>query len=614
MLRVQAVLIAAAAVAWVLSSAAVIAILVPLSHADAASPAVWIEDGNVQVLQSSPVQSKNSVTLSAAKGEWTDFQVVVNGASGGLSNVNVSVSDLTSSSGGTIPGSVMTLYREQYVPVPLIDGISAGNYPAWLIPFNDPATGADLHGTLDAAPFSVASGQNQVVWVDLQVPSGTPEGTYTGTATVTSSQGSASVNVTLNVWNFSLPFPLTFKGEGSLWNGTSKESVIQLLKHNVGIRELPDLSWQDEMVTQYGLRTQNAGFWTGNSISNCLNGTAKMPSPPSAAAVANKRAKYRSDLLVYGYFADEVGRCLSLSGFSDWIKSYAKALQDGGVTPLLTISPDDRAWIPGPYIWAMSIDAFDGRFQSRVDKALQAGQQMWSYHFITQYSAKVPKFFGISEPPIHMRIQAGFMSQAIHATGLMFFTMDHWDGKSTSWTTLDNYYGGYGDGQVVADGSVVGVPFDVPGLGLKRFRDGSEDFEYVELLKKAGQESWAMEKVKSIVASATDWTKDMDALLAVRKELGDTLSSLNLPTLTHRGQSKGSPSVLVQSSPAGVRIRASKISAVQIFDLRGNRLPLDRMSRSADGNDVIVTGLPHGAFIVRVKAEDRLETVGLARF
>jgi hypothetical protein len=163
--------------------------------------------------------------------------------------------------------------------------------------------------------------------------------------------------------------------------------------------------------------------------------------------VQAKRAQYRSDLEVYGYFADEVGGCLKLTGFSDWVKSYAKALQDGGVTPLLTISPDDRAWIPGPYIWVMSIDCFDGRFQSRVDKALQAGQQMWSYHLYSPSSNTTsPKLFVISKPPIHMRIQSGFMSQAVHATGLMFWAMDSWDSESTCWTKLRSAYGGVGDG------------------------------------------------------------------------------------------------------------------------------------------------------------------------
>jgi hypothetical protein len=167
---------------------------------------------------------------------------------------------------------------------------------------------------------------------------------------------------------------------------------------------------------------------------------------------------------------------------------------------------------------------------------------------------------------------------------------------------------------VVASGSVVGVPFDVPGLGLKRFRDGSEDFEYVELLKKAGQGSWAMERVNSIVTSATDWTKDMDSLIAVRKELGDKLSSLNVPTLTHRNRIEGSPSRLIRSSPAGVRIRASKISAVQIFDLQGNRIPLDRISPSFSGEDVIVNGLPRGAFIVRINAGATAMTEGLIQY
>ena len=47
--------------------------------------------------------------------------------------------------------------------------------PGWyadaLIPFTDPATGkAPVGAALTAVPFDVKSGNNQPVWVDLQVP------------------------------------------------------------------------------------------------------------------------------------------------------------------------------------------------------------------------------------------------------------------------------------------------------------------------------------------------------------------------------------------------------------------------------------------------------------
>jgi hypothetical protein len=65
----------------------------------------------------------------------------------------------------------------------------------------DPYTGKNL-----GQPFTVASGTNQPVWVDIHVPSGTTAGTYTGTITVTAGNGDAtSVPLSVTVWDIDLP-------------------------------------------------------------------------------------------------------------------------------------------------------------------------------------------------------------------------------------------------------------------------------------------------------------------------------------------------------------------------------------------------------------------------
>jgi len=175
----------------------------------------------------------SSISLSGARGETLDTQIIVTAPAGGLTNVNLSPSALTGPGGATIAASNVVLYREYYVTVSgtVPQGgfpsggtnppLGSGTYAEPLIPFNDPATGLALCGTaatLKACNATISAGQNQPYWIDISVPRGpsnSPPGTYTGTITITAAQGNATIPVTLTVWNFELPAQ---PSELSLWS------------------------------------------------------------------------------------------------------------------------------------------------------------------------------------------------------------------------------------------------------------------------------------------------------------------------------------------------------------------------------------------------------------
>src|SRR5690348_9217025 len=166
----------------------------------AQSPTIWVAPSMQRVGTGDAPGSATQAQLSAAKGEYESFQIIVRAASSGLSNVNVSVSNLSGPGGQIISSSNIALFREQYVYVnaasPNWGGsnqpMGAGWYPDGLIPFIDPATGAPPSGALRAVPFSVSANANQPIWVDVFVPRGSAAGQYNGTYTVSSDQGSAS--------------------------------------------------------------------------------------------------------------------------------------------------------------------------------------------------------------------------------------------------------------------------------------------------------------------------------------------------------------------------------------------------------------------------------------
>src|SRR3974390_857572 len=88
--------------------------VVAMAHS---SPVVWTAPSLHRVGMSDAAGGGTEVNISAARNECQSFQIVVNGASNGLSNVNVKISDLERPGSGVIPRTSFTLYREKYVYV-----------------------------------------------------------------------------------------------------------------------------------------------------------------------------------------------------------------------------------------------------------------------------------------------------------------------------------------------------------------------------------------------------------------------------------------------------------------------------------------------------------------
>src|SRR5215469_14071975 len=79
-----------------------------------AGPVVWTAPSLHRVGMTDAPASVTEARLAAARGEIQSFQIVTSGASSGLSNVNVTVSDLRGPNGQVIPKNDFTLYREKY--------------------------------------------------------------------------------------------------------------------------------------------------------------------------------------------------------------------------------------------------------------------------------------------------------------------------------------------------------------------------------------------------------------------------------------------------------------------------------------------------------------------
>jgi hypothetical protein len=496
------------------------------------NPVVWTAPSLHRIGISDKAGDVTKVNIAAARNEYESFQIVVNGASSGLRNVNVTISDLEGPTGQLIPQTNFTLYREKYVYVnkssPNWGGsnqpLGTGWYADALIPFLDPSTGKPPSGaTLTAVPFDLKAGANQPIWVDLLVPQTAAAGQYSGFYTVTSDQGKTTGPIALTVWNFALPTTPSLKSSFLFSQAGTVAAQQELLRHRISPSSTRPADLP--LMAGRGLNATDTGPYGGAYSGHCT-----MSSAPSVSTFQSLASARQPGIFLYNYSADEIGSCTNLY---PTIRQWAYNMHQAGINNMVSMSPNPALYSDGSATGRSAVDIWVvlplmyEKSKSQIAHVLQKGDAVWSYNTLVQdpYSPK----WEIDFDPVNFRIQPGFINQSLNLTGMLYWRVDRW--TADPWNNVNNA-GLYssnnfpGEGMLVYPGKQVGIQGVVGSMRLKWLRDGVEDYEYVQILKNLGKTDLAMKIARSVGPDWTHWTRDAAAIDAAHQQLGQAVNEI----------------------------------------------------------------------------------------
>lgn len=548
---------------------------------------VWAVDSLTRVFRNQPVRPQVEPVLTAARGEWESFQVVLTGAPELLRGARVTGTTLKGKNEATIPAPIVL--REHYTRVTVSSpqsSLPAGDYPDALVP--------QSFAEQDLPRLKMV---NQPYWVDLFVPYATPAGEYHGRLEVQLTQGGREeLGFKLVVWDFDLP--VVPKMKSSFWlswrriaevHGFNRdaaepsaklEAIIEdyeslLAEHRLSIDQVrasypyANSGRLDKGRTEVALRKHLLHRHAASA------GVPIFPNWPFEDPLGRDRSEaqeYLADWMKIlhrfrcgdrGYVAlgdlDEPNDAGAYERVRNWGEFINEAEKKHGVPLPLMITeqptPDKAEWgvLNGaPDIWVPHFssvyeDLEHPNGKRNIQRRLAAGEQVWTYAALVQLSEQWkdkngfpevvseghPPVWMIDYPPINHRILPWIMHP--HGiTGLAYWDLLHFPEKMDPWTDAGTFRNGNetynGDGFYIypATKRKHGVDQPIASMRLKWLRDAVDDFDYLSMVTEAGEKARAIALTQSFAHGFGDWRDDVPALLQARNGLGVLLEGASV--------------------------------------------------------------------------------------
>lgn len=523
-------------------------------------------------------KDKKLVKLAGAGNEHVPFQVVVtvSGESQGRRGERtpggffIKSSDLVSAGGNKIGSDHINFFVEHYI---FIDAVSSpvgatGYWPDALAPMKVPFTMAAQYGVVE----------NRPIWVDIAIPSGTKPGIYSGTLTVTrNDQTVETIKLETEVYKFSLPdeTPLiTYMnvnrgGLAGFYRKPSQSGEIDSLTQKYydflysnrmepwfNDMLLPEVKlvdnkvqviFQDERYRYYmnTLKTKRVLLNSNPGGLRALSGREQFND-----AFGNAVKSYISQ--VYTYFKkngwekrlvfnspiDEPGSLEDYENTRKWATLVHEAAKD--VPFLVTRTPVPpknnpelgtfRGYVNNYSMHGNQLNDPDLKQVVKEEKA-NGGELTWYISCDQKYPQ--PNYF-IDAPAMDL-VMVPWITARYNLDGILYWALNHWNEVVNPWSNANTFRSGYicskgfvlnGEGSLLYPGNFTrqftGQP-DVYGpvssMRFELLREGIEDYVYLSMLKKLGDNEFADNQVRELVIDVKTFSRSPEALYSVRKVL-----------------------------------------------------------------------------------------------
>ena len=465
--------------------------------------------------------------------------------------------------GATRSGLHLSAARREFEPVQVVLGPGSGSVTVDMDPFPDLGAGQRIemavagyedgwseHLTPLAGSVDMAGGRGTPVWITIRVPAGAPAGTHETTLRLTRSGTTVDVPVSLYVFDFEIPAEVGFASQMNI-------SISDLLGSG-SVDDAKDLLHEHRFTPKSV--TWPSGFnwgitWENSRSSDPCNVLWDEPDEPDEYAIGWLSRRYIlgerwngvgfPSAMIFQFVDNSTPRPSEFCGISrgDHYGSDAYNTEWSEFLSALEVYLRDAGMLGKAYYYVQNEpqDDEDHRLAAYLcDLVNTAAPDLR----VAVSEEPKPEIAEDADHPCgydiwiahirHYEQDYAWQRQRDHGEAVWFYSLDHdpdpyfnptrvdlqgmhqriipwvsWHHRASGWA----YY----DANRFFDGPL-------PTIRAELLREGFEDYEYL-LLANGGPPAVFVDEpldptVDSAASSLTSWTRDADALMALRHELG----------------------------------------------------------------------------------------------
>jgi len=493
------------------------------------------------------------VTISLARNEYESFQIVVTSRDRLLEGVSLKIPDLINEQTGMTLGRQNITWRVVgYVPTikPYYPVKYVGRWPDPLMP---------------ARKTDVDAGVVQPFWVTVYAPRGTAAGVYKGTVLVTANGGETrEIPLQVQVYNFILPVEGSLKTAFDFYGhetfkrypqkdnesneayqarlgGLNNKYIIAMLKYRINPVLNVDPASDEELsrVDRYralGLNNFSIGKRGGTLGNNWPAGDEEIDQLFSQYRGYGETLKLNK-LLPYAYIytwdEGEIGNP-RVAKICSMIHRAHPGLKNMVCYHGFWDPEKDPGWGKDIDIWTFQIDNFD---EPKMRKLQKIGKEIWMY--ISGPGGYESPNLAMDFDSIDYRI-IPWLCWKYDIRGFLYWCVNWWPNVDPFESAQNSEWEQNGNGLLFYPGE----DGPIASLRLEIFRDGMEDYEYIQLLiqklkklrklglvetyQKLFDESIKILTVdKSIAESMMSFTRDNEGLKARRDAIAQRIEEFD---------------------------------------------------------------------------------------